>query len=245
VSMQRARVRAEWVELMRSPPRSRAAGYRAAISCFGPLPPLACGAACLQLAKADVGIIMDVIVGAASWRGMPPLRPNHLHRRIGATAGLDADRGPALPIPTSALRCQEAPVSSPGKSMLDRRSDTYGRVRQALDLTDRRDGLAGDALKGGCNATPTNEAFRTEQTIATNDRLGRRTLRGKESTPHRLHGMPHRSGLRAMPRRREGNRRSANPACPLRSREALVTFAVDAFQTQQRISAFSLGCRPL
>ena len=39
VSMQRARVRAEWVELMRSPPRSRAAGYRAAISCCGPLRP--------------------------------------------------------------------------------------------------------------------------------------------------------------------------------------------------------------
>jgi hypothetical protein len=34
--MQRARVRAEWVEVMRSPPRSRAAGYRAAISCYGP-----------------------------------------------------------------------------------------------------------------------------------------------------------------------------------------------------------------
>ena len=36
VSMQGARVRAEWVELMSSPPRSRAAGYRAAISCFDP-----------------------------------------------------------------------------------------------------------------------------------------------------------------------------------------------------------------
>src|SRR6516225_6482111 len=42
------------VELMRSPPRSRAAGYRAAISCFGPMQTSACNAACPQPAKADI-----------------------------------------------------------------------------------------------------------------------------------------------------------------------------------------------
>src|SRR6516162_1949938 len=45
-------VRSE-LSMMRSPTRPRAAGYRAAISCVGPLPTTACAAPCPQLAKAD------------------------------------------------------------------------------------------------------------------------------------------------------------------------------------------------